>query len=207
MTRSPDPTRPVRVLIVDDHQVVHWGLKIMLTRLPWVERCFCANTAAEAIAIAQEQQPDIAVVDLFVGDESGPQICERLHLARRGLRVLLISGAGQISPAAAAACGADGFVAKDAPGIDMVRAVRSVALGMSAFSGEPADGPARPGLSERERQVLVLVAVGKTNIEIARALHLSPHTVKEYVSAVYRKLAVRNRAEAVQRAVSLGLAA
>lgn len=206
-TKPPDPGGPVSVLIVDDHQVVHWGLKIMLSRLPWVERCFAAETAEEAMALAAKHQPEVAVVDLFVGKESGPAICEQLHLVRPGVRILLISGAGRISASAAAACGASGFVTKDAPGIDIVRAVRDVAVGTSTFQEQQGSAPAGPDLSQRERQVLARLATGATNREIARQLHLSPHTVKEYVSAVYRKLEVRNRAEAVQRAASLGLAA
>jgi two-component system response regulator DesR len=197
----------VQVLIVDDHEVVHWGLKIMLSRLPWVERCFCAQTAAEAVAVARAHRPEVAVVDVFVGEDSGPEICERLHVVRPGLRVLLISGAGQISPGAAAACGADGFVAKDSPAVEIVRAVWAVARGRTAFGEPPAGTHAGPGLTERERQVLALLVTGATNREIAQSLYLSPHTVKEYVSGVYRKLDVRNRAEAVQRAASLGLAA
>jgi two-component system response regulator DesR len=220
MTTPREPTAPtkpasnpadlgqaIQVLIVDDHQVVHWGLKLMLSRLPWVERCFCAQAAEEAITIASKHQPEVAVVDLFVGQESGPEICEQLHVVRPGMRILLISGAGRISPSAAAACGASGFVTKDAPGIDIVRAVRDVAVGRSIFQDPQASAPAGPALSDRERQVLALVVTGATNREIARQLHLSPHTVKDYVSAIYRKLEVRNRAEAVQRASSLGLAA
>jgi DNA-binding NarL/FixJ family response regulator len=207
MRRPRVPARPVDVLVVDDHQVVHWGLQIMLSRLSWVEEVFCARTADEAEAIARDRRPEIAVIDLFVGEDSGPKICERLHLACPGLRVLLISGAGHISPRAAAACGADGFVAKDARGVDILRAVRAVALGESAFS-ESLDPPGpSPALSEREREVLALLATGATNREIAQRLDLSPHTVKEYASSVYRKLEVRNRAEAVQRATTLGLAA
>jgi two-component system response regulator DesR len=206
MTERRARDRPVRVLIVDDHEVVHWGLKTMLSRLPWVKRCFCAHTATEAIAIAKAHQPDVAVVDLLLGEESGPEISERLHLARPGLRVLLISGAGQISARAALACGADGFIAKDSPGVDIVRAIRSVSLGMPAFREGPASAPPAASLSEREHQVLAMLTTGATNREIARELRLSPHTVKEYASAVYRKLAVRNRAEATQRAASLGIA-
>jgi two-component system response regulator DesR len=198
--------RRMRVLIVDDHDVVHWGLKLMLSRQSWVERYLAARSAEEAVGLATEHRPEVAVVDLFVGEESGPEICERLHLVRPGLRVLLISGATQISPAAAAACGADGFVAKDSRGIEIVRAIRAVAFGRPSFSDTPAAAPGGPSLSARERQVLALMSTGATNREIAGQLHLSPHTVKEYVSAVYRKLAVRNRAEAVQRAASLGLA-
>jgi two-component system response regulator DesR len=198
---------PVRILVVDDHQVVHWGLQIMLARLAWVEQVDCARSAGEALALAREHQPDVAVVDLFVGQESGPDICERLHVARPGLRVLLISGAGQISPAAAAACGADGFVAKDVRGVEILRAIRAVATGGSAFTQADRRAGSDPGLSGREREVLALISTGSTNREIAEQLHLSPHTVKEYVSAVYRKLDVRNRTEAAQRAASLGLAA
>jgi two-component system response regulator DesR len=196
------------VLVVDDHDVVHWGLRIMLERLPWVERCHAARNGAEALSLARAREPDLALVDLFVGQESGPEICERLHLVRRGLRVLLISGTGQISPGAAAACGASGFVSKDWRGADIVRAVRMVATGMSLFEHAPAPGSAPAGppvLSGRERQVLALVGTGATNREIAEQLDISPHTVKEYASAVYRKLEVRNRTEAVKRAERLRL--
>jgi two-component system response regulator DesR len=201
------PPRPLRVLIVDDHEVVHWGLRIMLSSLSWVERCYSARTNDEAIKLARAYQPDLALVDLFVGQDSGPDICERLHVVRPGIRVLLISGAGHISPGAAAACGASGFISKDSRGADIVRAVRAVAVGDTMLDQGDESRVAGPGLSDRERQVLTLVASGATNREIATELRLSPHTVKEYVSAVYRKLEVRNRAEAVKRAASLGLAA
>ena len=200
------PAEPVRVLVVDDHDVVHWGLALMLSRLDWVERCLSARTGAEAIRLARRHRPDVALVDLFVGQESGPGICEQLHLAAPDVRVLLISGSGQISDGAASACGADGFISKDQRGAQIVEAVRAIAMGESllgaALSPSPPPGP---GLSAREHEVLALISTGATNPEIAEALHLSPHTVKEYVSGLYRKLGVRNRAEAVQQAASRGL--
>jgi two-component system response regulator DesR len=207
---SGAPDRALRVLVVDDHDVVHWGFRLMLSELPWVERCISARNGEEAIALARRHTPDVALVDLFVGEESGPEICEQLHLARRGLKVLLISGAGRISTEAARACGATGFVPKDWPAADIARAVRMVGLGMSMFEPEPAEdeaGSAGPALSTREQQVLELVATGATNREIASELHLSPHTVKEHTSALYRKLEARNRADAVQRAQRLGILA
>lgn len=207
MTNLSKLRHPIRVLVVDDHDVVHWGLRIMLERQPWIERSFSAHSGAEAIARATQHPIDLALVDLFVGAESGPDICERLHEVRPGMRLLLISGAGQISPRAAAACGASGFVSKDSRGTDIVRAVGMVALGMSVFEDEAEEAPAGPALSDRERQVLTLVAQGATNREIATQLHLSPYTVKEYASALYRKLDVRNRLEAVKRAEKLGLIA
>ncbi len=195
------------MLIVDDHDVVHWGLQLMLSRLPWIERCHSARTKDEAIDLARRHAPHVALVDLFVGRDYGPEISERLHVTQPGLRILLISGAGQISPGAAAACGAGGFISKDWRGADIVEAVRIIGLGMSMFTENPNQAPAAPQLSERERQVVALVGTGATNREIAEQLQLSPHTVKEYVSAVFKKLGVRNRAEAAQRAATLGLAA
>ena len=119
------------------------------------------------------------------------------------LNVLLISGAGRISPNAAKAAGASGFISKDWPAADIAGAVRMVGLGMTVF--KPHESPAGPPLSEREREVLEAVASGATNREIAGRLYLSPHTVKEHTSSLYRKLGVRNRAEAVQKAQRLGL--
>ena len=177
----------------------------MLERRPWIQRSYSAHTGTEAVAQTTQRDIDLALVDLFVGAESGPEICERLHEVQPGMRLLLISGAGQISPRAAAACGASGFVSKDSRGTEIVRAVGMVALGRSVFQVGAAEQPAATQLSERERQVLSRVAKGATNREIAADLHLSPYTVKEYASTLYRKLDVRNRLEAVQRAEKLGL--
>jgi two-component system response regulator DesR len=195
--------RRLRVLVVDDHDVVHWGFKLMLGEQPWVERFLSARSGSEAEEMARRYEPHVALVDLFLGDESGAEVCERLRAASPVTRVLLISGAGRISPSAARAAGASGFVSKDWAAGDVARAVRMVGLGMTVF--EP-QREAAPGLlTEREKEVLDLVAQGATNPEIARQLFLSPHTVKEHTSSLYRKLKVRNRAEAVQRAQRLGL--
>ena len=108
-----------------------------------------------------------------------------------------------MSPAAARAAGASGFISKDLEAREVAKAVRMVGLGMTVFPPKAAQ-PA-PMLSEREREVLELIAAGSTNREIASELYLSPHTVKEHTSALYRKLGARNRAEAVQRAQRIGL--
>ena len=148
----------------------------MLGELDWVERCLSARTGDEALALTREHAPDVALVDLFLGEESGPEVCERLLTERPELRVLLISGAGRISPATARACGASGFVPKDWPAADVARAVRMVALGMALF--EPAADAASGALtlSGREREVLERIAGGATNREIAlRAAPLAAH--------------------------------
>jgi two-component system response regulator DesR len=193
----------LRVLVVDDHDVVQWGFRLLLERQPWVERCLAARNAEEALSLASEAKPHVALVDLFLGRQSGAEICEELRAASPRTKILLISGAGSISPAAARAAGASGFVSKDWGAPDVVKAVRMVGLGMDVFA--PAPEPAQAPLSAREREVVSLIAAGSTNREIAEHLILSPHTVKEYTSGIYRKLGVRNRAEAVKRAQRLGL--
>jgi DNA-binding NarL/FixJ family response regulator len=195
----------LKVLVVDDHDVVHWGLRSLLGAQPWVERCLAARNEAEALALARRYEPHVALLDLFVGTESGAEICVKLRAVSPATKVLFISGAGKISASAARAAGASGFVTKDWAAADVANAVRMIALGMSVF--EPSTEEPPGGLSPREREVLELIATGATNGEIAGQLFLSPHTVKEHTSALYRKLGVRNRAEAVQRAQRLGLTA
>ena len=195
--------RKLRVLVVDDHDVVHWGFRVLLGEQPWVERCLAARTGDEALRLLPTLRPDVALVDLFLAGESGADVCDSIRKASPSTRVLLISGAGRMSPAAARAAGASGFVSKDWDAREVARAVRMVGVGMTVF--EPTAEQPAPMLSEREREVLDLIAAGSTNREIAEQLFLSPHTVKEHTSAVYRKLQARNRAEAVQRAQRIGL--
>ena len=197
--------RALRVLVVDDHDVVHWGFRLLLTQQPWVERCVSARTGAEALELAQRFEPHVAVVDLFVGDESGTEICSAIRSGCPRTRVLLISGSGRISATAARAAGAAGFVSKDLAGADVARAIRSIGTGVDVFA--PTESGPASRLSPREREVLDLIATGATNREIGATLHLSPYTVKEHASSVYRKLDVRNRAEAVREAQRLGLLA
>jgi two-component system response regulator DesR len=195
--------RRLRVLVVDDHDVVHWGFRLMLGQLPWVDRCLSARTGAEALAVCRRYEPHVALVDLFLGGESGPDVCERLRGEAPAPRVLLMSGAGGISPRAARAAGAVGFISKDWAAPEIAKLVRMVGDGMEVFREVP--DSATPALTDREREILGLIAGGATNREIADELFLSPHTVKEHTSTLYRKLGARNRADAVQRAQRLGL--
>ena len=191
--------RGLRVLVVDDHDVVQWGFRLLLERQSWVERCLAASTGAEAVQVCRKVRPEVALVDMLLGSESGAEVCEEIHQVSPDTRVLLISGAGIISPNVARTAGAAGFISKDWSAVDVVRAVRRVSQGHEVFAEAPLDSP----LSEREQEVLSLIATGSTNKEIAGQLHLSPHTVKEHTSAIYRKLGVRNRAEATRQAQRL----
>ena len=194
--------RKLRVLVVDDHDVVQWGFRLLLERQRWVERCLAARTGEEAVDVCRRLQPDVALVDMLLGTESGAEVSEEIRAVSPSTRVLLISGAGVVSPSVARAAGASGFISKDWSAVDVVKAVRMVSLGTEVFADHGSlDSP----LSEREQEVLSLVATGSTNKEIASRLHLSPHTVKEHTSAIYRKLGVRNRAEATRQAQRLKL--
>ena len=189
--RGVSPERNLRVLVVDDHDVVHWGFRLLLTEQPWVERCLTASSAEEALAMAARYEPHVALVDLFLGEESGGAVRGDPALVP-ATRVLLISGAGWISPQAAKAAGASRFVSKDWSAHDVAMAVRMVGKGMTVFAPR-AEQPSAP-LSDREREVLTHMASGATNKEIAERLYLSPHTVKS-TRARSGKLGVRNRAE------------
>jgi DNA-binding NarL/FixJ family response regulator len=212
MTDTSTSPRRLSVLVVDDHDIVHWGMRLVLVQQDWVERCVPATTGDEAEDRARRYRPHVALVDLFVGDEAGTDIARRVRNAHPATRVLLVSGAGRISATAARAAGAAGFVTKDRSAADIVEAIRRIGAGEDVFDaptttlpggGPGAASPGRPAhqrLTGREREVLQLVAAGLTNAEIAAELRLSPNTVKEHASSMFRKLGARNRADAVVRA-------
>ena len=199
---GPPQTR-LRVLVVDEQEIVHWGFRSLLTDQDWVERYLAARSADEAVDLTRRYGPHVAVVDVVVGDDSGSALCRRLGEISPRTRVLMMSRGGGITAQSARAAGAFGSVPKDWNANDLAGAARMVALGMTVFA--PDRDQAGPLLSERERQVLQLIASGATNREIAERLFLSPHTVKDHTSTLYRKVKAKNRADAIQRAQRLGL--
>ncbi len=200
---AAESSEGVRVLVVDDHDVVHWGFRVLLDRQPWVERCDAVSDAPSALEAVRKMRPDVALIDLFLGTSSGAELCGEIKQISPSTDVLLISGAGSISSVVAKAAGASGFVSKDLSAKDVINAVRMVSLGVEVFGSE--SHLERIGLSPREEEVLALIADGSTNGEIAATLFLSPHTIKDHTSSIYRKLGARNRAEAVKRAQRLGM--
>jgi two-component system response regulator DesR len=201
--RSADSQRRLRVLVVDDQEVVHWGFKMLLARRTWVESYCAVATGEEAAEVAAREEPDVALVGAIVGYDSGAQITRELHEVSPHTRVLLMAMGGGVTARAARTAGAYGYVPKHWPAQDIANAARMVGLGMTVFAADE-DGDATL-LTERERQVLDMIAVGATNREIAERLFLSPHTVKDHTSALYRKIGARNRAQAILRAQRLGI--
>ena len=150
-------------------------------------------------------RPHVALVDLFIGEESGAEVCERMRAAEPATRVLLFSGAGEISPARRPGGGRLGLRLQGLAG----RGGSPAPCGSSAWAGPCSSATSRQGalgLSDRERAVLEHDGRrARPTPRSARRCTSSKHTVKEHSSAVYRKLGVRNRTEAVQRAQRLGL--
>jgi DNA-binding NarL/FixJ family response regulator len=198
-----EPHPRLRVLVADEQEIVHWGFRSLLTAQDWVERYIAAQTAEEAIELVRAHEPHVALIDVMVGEDSGATLCQRIREVCPRTRVLLMSRSGGITAQSARAAGAFGSVPKDWSAQDLAGAARMVALGMTVFAPDRD----QPGalLSERERQVLHLIAGGSTNREIAERLFLSPHTVKDHTSTLYRKVKAKNRADAIQRAQRLGL--
>jgi DNA-binding NarL/FixJ family response regulator len=193
-----------RILVVDGHEIVCAGLRALLCQQKWVERCIGATDRETACKLAFRYEPHVALIDLLVAGQSGVEIGEAVRQSSPATRLIFMSDSGRISALALRAAGAQGFIGKDWDCASILAAVRRATLGRPVFLSAATTGP-RVGLSVRERDVLRQLVLGATNPEAASRLNLSPHTIKQHTSAVYRKLGVRNRTEAVSRAHSLGL--
>ena len=209
-----------RVMLVDDHPLFLDGVRVALSTNAEIEVVGEAHTLTEAYELARQCSPDVVLMDLNLPDGSGVDGTRLLLEAHPGLRVLVITmSADDDAIVAAMRAGARGYVVKGAGRADLVSAVTTVAAGGAVFSPAVAERlgaffsgmAAQPGremfpqLSEREREVLDLMARGLDNRRIAQALHLSDKTVRNHVSAVLTKLEAADRAEAIARARRAGL--
>lgn len=172
--------------------------------MPWISRCLQAKDRGEAEQLARRFDPDVALVDLDLGAESGLAICQALRASCSHTQILLMSSAPSIPDRTLKGADVAGFVSKCWPIEDIVSVIRVIGLGL-CFRGPSPEVSAMDTLSDREHDVLARIATGETNREIAAALLLSPHTVKQHASAAFRKLQARNRTDAVQRAGRLGI--
>jgi DNA-binding NarL/FixJ family response regulator len=194
----------VRVLVVDDHDVVRSGIGWLLRQTPWVESCACASTTAEAVTLAGSLDPDVALVDVQLGRQSGLQTCLELRRVAPGMRVALLSSRWDLVPARLALdVGALGVVSKEARASDMLAAVLTLADGLDVDVECPYPESVR--LLPSDREILGLVAAGWTNAEIGAHVHLASGTVKQHTRELYAKLGVTNRAAAVHAARRMGI--
>ncbi|MBS1860093.1 MAG: response regulator transcription factor [Actinobacteria bacterium] len=190
------------VLIVDDHELVHLGLRLLLSRQRWVSGLHCARNCTEAVELAARHRPPVAVVAVRMGEESSFAACEKVRAAAPATRILVAVEDQPVASLALVAAGAAGIVSKAWSAADISRTIWAVGSGRTGYATHVEGGVL---LSEREQSVLSLIASGATNREIASVLHLAPDTIKQHASGLYRKLHVRNRAEAVLKAQRLGL--
>lgn len=202
-----DRCRPQRILVVDEQELIQAGLRAVLSREVWVEGCLGAGSVEAAWAAALRHQPQLILLSTTVSGTSGLELCRAFRERLPCVKVVLMSGDGRVAAALAMANGAVGFVPKQTPVAGIVQALRRVAEGSRVFPTAPHATEASVQLSRREHDVLQLLVGGLSNPEIALRLHLSRHTVKQHTSVVYRKLGVRNRAQAASRAQELGLVA
>ncbi len=203
----------IRLLVVDDHPVVRDGLSSMFAREPGFEVLAEAADGAAAVRLAAELRPDVILMDLRMPGMDG--VTAITELARRGIsaRVLVLTTYdtdSHVLPAIEA--GATGYLLKDAPRDELLRAVRAAAQGESVLSPAVAArlmsrvrSPGAGPLSQRELEVLELVASGNTNREAAARLFITEATVKTHLLNIYAKLGVSDRAAAVAEAFTRGL--
>lgn len=207
----------VRVLIVDDHAVVRTGIRLLLEREEGIEPVGEASTGREAIFEARRLKPDVILMDVVMPGGSGLDVIPTLLKERPETKVLVLSM--QDDPRyvrEAFAAGAVGYVLKEAADVEVVSAVREVARGgryvhpelgarLIAADADAARRAAEDPLSEREREVLRLLALGHTNQEIARQLYISVRTAETHRAHIMQKLRLSSRAELVRHAIAQGL--
>ena len=218
---APPGPDAIRVLVVDDHQFFREGLAAMIAAEPDLDLIGQAATGDEAVAMAESLQPDVVLMDINMPGCSGVDAARVLTAASPHIRVLMVTMFEEDHLVfAAMRAGARGYLLKDAGHTEVLRAIRAVAGGEAIFSAtiagrlmayfsdlRPAPAPtAFPELTEREREVLSLVARGERNAVIATQLGISPKTVRNHLSNILAKLQVADRAQAILRARDAGLA-
>jgi DNA-binding NarL/FixJ family response regulator len=206
----------LRILIVDDHEVVRLGLKTLIERNQGFEVVAEASAQQEAIRKTLDHKPDIVLMDIRLAGGSGIEACEQIMAELPETKVIMLTSYAEDEMLfAAIRAGASGYVLKQVGGNDVIRAIEAAARGEATLdptltqrvctemrrSIQKEESAAFTELTTQEMHVLALIAEGRTNREIAKALFLSEGTIRNYVSGVLSKLEVSNRAEAAAYAI------
>jgi two-component system, NarL family, response regulator NreC len=209
----------IRILVVDDHAVVRSGLKLLLSAEPDLEVVGEAGNARDAVFEVRAQKPDVVLLDVVMPGESGIEAVPKLLHESPETKVLVLSMQDDPNYVREAfAAGASGYVLKEAADAEVVDAIRQVADGgsyvhpvlgarMVAADAQAKAAAAADPLSDREREVLTLLALGHTNQEIAKQLYISVRTAETHRAHIMRKLGLETRAALVRYAIAHGLLA
>jgi DNA-binding NarL/FixJ family response regulator len=212
-------SEPLRILIADDHEAFRGGLRALIESVAGIEVVGEANSGAEAISAAASLQPDVVLMDLNMPDVDGISATRQIVATSPHIAVLVLSmyeDDDQVFGALKA--GARGYLLKGADRNELVRGIRGVVAGEAIFGPAIArrltayfatrphvEAAVFPELTDREREILDMVARGMNNAQITQRLGLSPKTVRNHVSNIFSKLQVADRAEAIVRAREAGL--
>jgi two-component system response regulator DevR len=215
----PDRRPPVRVFLLDQHEVARRGITGLLQDAGGISVVGEASTAAGALARVPAVRPDVAVLGLHLPDGDGVTVCRQLRTRLPGLKVIILTGNDDHALPGAVLAGASAYLHKGMPGIDVVRAVRSVAEGGSLLNPAAVTAALErtsahtdltrlvATLTPQQRAVLELLGEGLTNRQIGARLHLGEKTVKNYVTGLLRKLGLQRRTQAAVLATRLRAAA
>ncbi len=200
----------VKVLLVDDHEVVRMGLRTLLERHPGLLVVGEAGTVAESLAAARQSQPDVVVMDIRLPDGSGVEACRDIREEHPETKIIMLTSyADEDAVMGSIMAGASGYLLKQTRGQALADAIERVARGESLLDPgvtdkvldrmrhlASGDSNEMESLSNQEQKILLLIAEGKTNKEIAQEVFLSDKTVKNYVSSILNKLNLKRRSEA-----------
>lgn len=204
-------TNPVRILIVDDHEVVRMGLRTLLEDHGGLDVVGEASTAAEAVERALALKPDLVLMDVRLPDESGIEACRKIRSAEPGIHVLMLTSySSDEAIFAAIMAGASGYLLKRLDAKQLYKSILAIGQGETLLDPtlsaavvsrvkEISEGGSTRGvdsLNEREREILKLIAEGLTNKEIAEKVHLSEKTVRNHITTIFMKLGVSHRTQA-----------
>jgi DNA-binding NarL/FixJ family response regulator len=213
-------TGEIRVLIADDHPVFRYGMRALLQSVGGVAVVGEAATGEETIALVEELTPDVVLMDIKMPGINGVEATRRIVHAHPEIGILVITMLEEDDAVfAAMRAGARGYLVKGAEGEEVLRSIHAVASGEAIFGQaiaqrlirffsaprETAILKAFPDLTEREAEILLLMAEGRSNTQIAQRLAVSEKTVRNHISNIFSKLQVADRAEAIVRAREAGL--
>jgi two-component system, NarL family, response regulator len=202
--------KSIRIMVVDDHPIVRSGLILMIDYTPNMEIVAEANNGLEAIELFRQQRPDVTLMDLRMPEMSGADAIAAIHQEFSDAKIIVLTTYdGDEDVYRGLKAGAKGYIFKNAPVDEIIRAIKTVNEGRKYIPPEVGEKLSerlnRPQLSNRELEVLKLVAQGKPNQEIATELYISESTVKYHINSVLSKLGVSDRTQAVLIAIKRGI--